>query len=97
MSDLVTATNPSMAQQNDTNDGSQLQRFSCDFCTDTFAFRSGLSRHVAKKHKDDLEDSEEGNIFCDLCSEISRYVIHSLHNHQIANNVKSSVYLNHNF
>ena len=65
-----------MAQECDANNaGQQLlqQRFSCNFCTDTFAFRSGLSKHVSNKHKDDLEDLEEGSISCDLCTKTSRY------------------------
>ena len=56
-----------MAQQ--TNENSE--RYSCDFCTDTFAFRSGLSRHVAKKHKSETED-QETNTYCELCTEMPR-------------------------
>ena len=40
-------------------------RFACPYCTKTFAFRSGLSRHIKKDHSEKKEATD--SLGCNLC------------------------------
>ena len=51
---------------------SKMARLSCNYCSQTYAFKSGLSRHLAKHHTLEVEESKY-NIQCESCG--SRYAI----------------------
>ena len=62
---------------------SNSKRYSCEFCKDTFAHRSGLSRHLGRKHKDEIDNETVGHAVCSECTGTSpsRYKFKTLQLH----------------
>ena len=55
-------------------------RIACVSCEKTFAFRSGLSRHMKKHHSDEQDKSSSlGCHLCDSRSDYSIVVVNSCH------------------
>ena len=65
--------------------------FKCDFCAFSSRNKSGLKRHIQRRHAVDMasqhERGEDGNFRCDQCDFVSRHVT-SLRRHIFRRHVK---------